>query len=180
MGEFAIRKSDGVQVKIGTCEDMYYLRYSDRYLVQALPGNIDPMSAGTINELRWRLPFPDEDFIKIGEYDPFRGARLYNYEPGHTDDPGTLQFRSKYGMMLNVPCYHGEKLPENTGDIKPFWNGKGPAYELQFLKFIDGDPWGVYGCIECRKKWRSPLSELIPCMGGDHHDLRDRLIEWYL
>lgn len=55
-----------------------------------------------------------------------------------------------------------------------------PAYELQFLKFIDGDPWGVYGCIECRKKWRSPLSELIPCMGGDHHDLRDRLIEWYL
>ena len=30
MGEYAIRKSDNDCIKIGTCEDMYYLRYEDQ------------------------------------------------------------------------------------------------------------------------------------------------------
>ncbi len=30
MGEYAKRASDGVEVKIGTCEAMYYLRFEDR------------------------------------------------------------------------------------------------------------------------------------------------------
>jgi hypothetical protein len=181
MGEYATRNKDGKEIKIGTCENMYYLRYSDRDKVSALPGNIDPMDESIISEIRWRLPFPDEDHIQPGDdYDPFRGVMLYRYEPGHTDDPGTLQLDTKYGMMLNVPCYHGEKLPENTGDIKPFWNGKGPAYALKFLKFIDGEPWGVYSCIECRKEWRAPLKELIPFIGGCDRALCIRLIEWYV
>jgi hypothetical protein len=180
MGEYAIRKSDGADIKIGTCETMYYLRYSDRDKVKARSGNIDPMDESIINQIRWRLPYPDEDHIQPGDYEPFRGAMLYGFEnPDTVNEPGILQKSTKYGLLMNIPCYHGEKLPENYGEIKVFWNGKGPAYELRHLKFIDGEPWGVYGCIECGQEWRAPLKELIPFIGGDNHKVRARLIEWY-
>ena len=39
MGEYAIRKSDGESIKIGTCEDMYYLRYEDRFKVTPEEGS---------------------------------------------------------------------------------------------------------------------------------------------
>ena len=42
MGEYAQRISDGERVKIGTCEDMLYLRFEDRAKVSALAGNVDP------------------------------------------------------------------------------------------------------------------------------------------
>jgi hypothetical protein len=181
MGEYAIRKSDNQEIKIGTCENMYYLRYSDKDMVrQKNENNLDPNDEKTIPELRFRLPFPDEDHIKPGDYEPFRKENviLYDYEPKN-ETVGILQMHTKYGMMLNVPCYHGEKLPENTGDIKPFWNGKSSGYCLKYLKFIDNVPYGVYGCIECHEEWRAPLKELIPFMGGDNAPLRNRLIEWY-
>lgn len=178
MGEYATY--NGQKIKIGTCENMYYLRYSDREKIRALSGNVDVNNQKTVNQLRFRLPYPDEDHIRPGNYEPFRKEEptLYNYEPGN-DNAGVLQVTTKYGMVLNVPCFHGEKLPENTGDIKPFWNGKSSAYRLKWLKFIDGIPYGVYGCVECCEEWRAPLSELIPFMGGDNAPLRNRLIEWY-
>ena len=179
MGEHGLR-NDGCKVKIGTCENMYYLRYSDRHMIRPLEGNLDPNDDSILKELRWRLPYPDEDHIKPGDYEPFRKEepKLYDYEPKNTN-AGLLQLKTKYGMLLNVPCYHGEKLPDNTGEIKTFWNGKSSAYVLKWLKFIDGQPYGVYGCIECREEWRAPLNELIPFMGGDNAPLRNRLIELY-
>jgi len=75
MGEYALRKSDDTEIKIGTCEDMYYLRYEDRDKVSKLPNSLDPR---TEYNLRFRLPFPDEDDIKPGEYDDYnRGERLW-------------------------------------------------------------------------------------------------------
>ena len=69
MGEYAIRKSDGESIKIGTCEDMYYLRYEDRCKVTP--------EEGSGFGYRWRLPFPDEDCIRPGEYGSgFRGIEL--------------------------------------------------------------------------------------------------------
>jgi hypothetical protein len=182
MGEYAIRKSDNQEIKIGTCENMYYLRYSDRDMVTALEGNVDPMDEDTVKELRFRLPFPDEDNIKPGEYEPFRGAHLsYDFKaPDTVKDPGIVQLHSKKGLMVNVTCYHGEKLPENTKDVHFFFNGKAPAYELQFLKFIDGVPYGIYSCTECNHSWRRPLKEIIPFMiRYEDQDLVKRLIEWY-
>ncbi len=41
MGEFARRLSDGAEVKIGTCEEMLYLRFDDRHKVCALPNSVD-------------------------------------------------------------------------------------------------------------------------------------------
>ena len=183
MGEYAERKSDRKEIKIGTCENMYYLRYSDRDKVRPLENNLDPSDEETINELRWRLPFPDEDNTQPGDYgDAFRGAKLYNFtNPETTGDPGIVQLSSQTGLLVNITCYHGEKLPENTKDVKFFWNGKDSSYELRHLKFINGVPFGVYTCIECRQSWRIPLKEIIPFMVRyEDQPLKNRLIEWYV
>ena len=182
MGEYGLR-NDGCEVKIGTCENMYYLRYSDRHMIRPLEGNLDPNDDSILKELRWRLPFPDEDHIKPGEYPDYnRDAALCGEftSPDNANDPGILQLHSKTGLLVNITCYHGEKLPENTKDVKFFWNGKKPAYVLKHLKFIDGETFGVYSCTECRREWRRPLKDLIPFMiRYEDQELVKRLIEWY-
>ena len=60
MGEYAIRKSDRQSIKIGTCEDMYYLRYEDQ-------DKVTPESGSDFG-FRWRIPFPSEDKILPGDY----------------------------------------------------------------------------------------------------------------
>lgn len=42
MGEYAVRISDGERIKIGTCEDMLYLRFEDRHKVSAENGSVNP------------------------------------------------------------------------------------------------------------------------------------------
>ena len=60
MGEYAIRKSDREPIKIGTCEDMYYLRFEDQ-------AKVTPDECSEFG-YRWRIPFPDEDHILPGDY----------------------------------------------------------------------------------------------------------------
>lgn len=160
MGEYAIRKSDRTEIKIGTCEDMYYLRYEDREKVSPREGSLDP---AIIDGLRFRVPFPDEDEVLPGEYDIYnRGLRLYQtVNPGtpsawHQDfadestlkSPGTIQLRHEAsGLLLNVPCYHGIKLPEVGASMKAFWNGKGHSFELSSVKATAD---GLYPVVRCR------------------------------
>ena len=158
MGEYA--KFNGQQIKIGTCEAMYYLRYEDRHRVQPQPGNINP---GIDKDLWFRPPFPDEDHLKPGEYlDPFRGQPLYkSTEKGHVhftekfEEHGNIQLHSDCGMHVNAKCFHGAKLPQSSEDMQPFWNGKaGVWFELVHIKNS-----AVYGlipiirCKHCDSKW---------------------------
>jgi hypothetical protein len=154
MGEYAIRKSDNTEIKIGTCETMYYIRYEDRYNVKTMENNID---CSKETGLFWRIPFPDEDNIKIGDYEPYyRGHLLYLFSGFKAEDAdkdkGTIQLLHKSGLMLNVTCYHGEKLPKSTAEIKPFWNGRDPnAYELISVKNNPTEIRYVVRCKFCEK-----------------------------
>jgi len=65
MGEYAFRNSDGVLIQVGCCEEMYNIRYMDRFKVSRIEGNKD---CSTVLDCLWRLPFPDEDDVPIGEY----------------------------------------------------------------------------------------------------------------
>ena len=62
MGEYA--KYNGQQIKIGTCESMYYLRADQAHLVQAMSGNVNPIT--DCESIRFRFPFPEEDGCKPG------------------------------------------------------------------------------------------------------------------
>lgn len=163
MGEYAIRKSDKQRIKMGTCESMYYLRLEDK-------NKVTPDHSSCYGHY-WRLPFPDEDNIKPGDYnDHNRGLRLYktvkdasgkeytvDYEnPAEFDEyPGFIQLHHKEsGMLLNVPCYHGRKLPEVVNG-NAFWNGKGYSMELRFLRSTEsGEVFPIVACQHCNHMWR--------------------------
>lgn len=170
MGEYAIRKSDSEEIKIGTCENMYYIRFEDRGQVSPIEGSTNLSNPAELVGLRFRLPFPDEDEVRPGEYEnPFRGLRLFRtFEPekdwqvSHEDwhppvelDPGSFQMRhEKSGLLFSVPCHHGEKLPD-LGSIRPFWNGKSHAFELVQVKMQEaGKLMPVVQCRFCEEKWR--------------------------
>ena len=59
MGEYAHRKKDGKEVKIGTCSRMYYCRYDQTGEI-----NYPYMT----DNLIWRIPNPDEDGTMPGDY----------------------------------------------------------------------------------------------------------------
>jgi len=179
MGEYAIRKSGGQEVKIGTCEQMYYLRFEDREKVEHLSGNVDPVK--DCGELRFRLPFPDEDDIAIGEYKNYsRGLCLYKYdvctfcngegkthggnyqcsrcqgngkEPYCTDfsDPETLSDPGSFQMSHRSGLLLS--VPCYHGMKLPFenahWNGKTHSFELASLRPV-GSGILVYPVVRCQ------------------------------
>jgi len=177
MGEYA--HYNGQQIKIGTCENMYYLRYDERHAVATIRGNVDP---ATDLGLRFRVPFPDEDNMRPGSYEPYnRGERLYKMERDHmgreysvdfsmpaaADSPGTIQLSHESGLLFCVPCHHGERLPDVAG-IRFHWNGKTHSYELTSIKrHDDGNLWPVVTCRHCGQAWRAEWSEVLPYTHGE-------------
>lgn len=169
MGEYAKRISDGVEVKIGTCEDMYYLRFEDRDKVRPISGNLDPVQEA--NVLRFRLPFPDEDDIQIGTYKDYRrGQVLYRGNDYFSDESkaahaGLIQLHHDSGLMVNAACFHGIKLPDGNADLRPFWNGKAPSFVLSSIgprQCADGvfrvHP--IVACRHCNEAWRYQWSDI--------------------
>lgn len=180
MGEYAKRNSDRQEVKIGTCESMYYLRYEDRNEVTRLEGNVNP---ATVQNCFWRLPFPDEDRVKIGEYKEYkRGLKLYTQHEDRSysdwsdaetaNDPGTIQFHNESGMLINVKCYHGIKLPEVSADFKPFWNGKSWFFELVSVKNTAEGVKAIVHCRHCGQMWRYEWADILPYVNGE---IKERL-----
>ena len=184
MGEYAIRKSDKVEIKLGTCESMYYIRYEDRKKVIYLPGNVNP---ATELNLFWRLPFTDEDKVAIGEYESGdKGIRLAKKEESgyytNFEDPETLRdighfqmVHEESGLLLNVPCHHGLELP-NLGDVKAHWNGKGHSFELISIKNTTNGPRYVVHCRHCHRMWSYELEDIIDYVFDER--LKKRLINY--
>lgn len=176
MGEYAKRKSDGEQVKIGTCSAMYYLRFEDRNKVKALSGNVNPANE---DEISFRLPFPDEDAVGIGEYEDYgRGERLNGFHDVELAKyPGTIQCRSESRLLLNVNCYHGEKQIEAGGDIKAVHNQLVPAYVLTRVKRMGNTLLPVIRCEHCGKEWfMDGWQEVLDAI--EDGELKARLIEY--
>ncbi len=152
MGEYA--KHINQRIKIGTCESMYYLRYEDRFKVEPVPDSLNPHST---KNLFWRLPFPDEDHIQPGYYENFdRGILLYKTNEkeiipysGEFSDTGIVQAKHDSGLMINAQCYHGQRLPEASADMKPFWNGRA-MYWFELIHLKNSDQHGVIPVIRCR------------------------------
>src|SRR4051794_2456173 len=100
MGEYATYR--GYTIKIGTTEDMQYLR----------PDQIDQVSSRTlhdITDLLFRFPFPDEDDREPGDFaDHDRGLPVQGYEiPAGLRHHG-VQFTSRTGSRVNLPCPYSD------------------------------------------------------------------------
>lgn len=99
MGEYATYR--GQQIKIGTCESMYYLRADQLHLIS------DSDIKGHEDQVRFRFPFPDEDDIAPGSFEDYnRRIRLDGVRPPDElkDQHYSIQFKHEHGYLCSLPC----------------------------------------------------------------------------
>jgi hypothetical protein len=111
MGEMAFFGTD--RVKIGTCENMYYLRFDQARMVRRSPCSLDPADPAIQAEIRFRFPWPDEDGTEPGAYDGDydRGVSLYGVQPPAGVQHDSVQFTARQGYVMSLPCPEGQALP---------------------------------------------------------------------
>jgi hypothetical protein len=185
MGEYIILGKLG-HFKLGTCEDLYYIRYHDlkasveRGETHPVSGNLPP-KVYLQGDFRFRFPFPDEDQNQPGYTDktPDRGF-MVPWPSGLMPDVdhSTVPVRAHaieepnyfYAIGSRLPC----PMDINNNSI---WDGGIPIRRyLQVVqqKPVDGSLWTVVRCPYCGEKWRlSPdegerLAEAIESYSQDH------------
>lgn len=153
MGEYI--KFQGEHVKIGTCEDLYYVTY-DQLLdmvqngAEQAPHNLPPADYLS-NGFRYRFPFPNddgEDFDKgvvvTAPPEMLRGVE-------HTRICRSLTPRGDgYNINAFVDC-------PMSPDADPAQFSVGPhtrIVEIVQQKAVDGCLWVVLRCPYCGNKWR--------------------------
>jgi hypothetical protein len=153
MGEYALY--NGERIKIGTCENMYYLRADQVHKVQPLDGNVNPHSIEQAGQIRFPFPFPQEDNEKPGEFDDHDyGLGLYGVEPPAEIDHYSIQFQNSKGLLVSLPC------PESRGSkafpFKIHYNGYSGKVKISQQRLIDGKLVLVCECGSCGAKYRLP------------------------
>lgn len=161
MGEYATiidGPSAGDEVKIGTCENLYYLRFDQRDRV-----DYDFGIGAELESWRWRFPFPDEDDHEPGSFDDYqRGFRLDGWRiPTDWEGHSSVAFTATAGYVLSIPCPEGVRNQDagtaRVDGITVHRNGfrGGPAIVQQRLH--EGQLCTIVMCRACGAKWRIPL-----------------------
>ena len=151
MGEYATRASDGQEIKLGTCESMYYIRAEPRHAVRALPNSLN-LASDDVYSVRFRFPWPDEDGTKPGDFGlDGRYERAVGVDfPASSDvEHYTVQFTAREGYVTSLPC------PEGTPNPAIHRNGFAGAVQLVQQKLLrDGRLVPVLRCGGCGTMWR--------------------------
>lgn len=156
MGENAKRISDKKEVKIGTCVDMWNIRFDQLGEVEY---------EYRTDDLIWRIPMPDEDGTKPGDYQ--MGLVHDNYIPWQlkididnldkapvVNTKGFFQmWDQRMGLVASVTCHHGLKLPKSSESAQFFWNGKTDVLHLAFLNNTSKELLIGVQCCMCRNRW---------------------------
>lgn len=160
MGEYANYK--GERIKVGTCEDMYYLRADQRDLVQECETDLHAHE----DVIRFRFPFPAEDNIEPGGFeDHDRSIRLDGMSVPEGVEHGSVQFSARNGYLCMLPCpesgHESERrayslsvpLPEG-GEVHVAKNGYGGAVHLVQQAYRGGRLVGIAKCGGCGAVFR--------------------------
>ena len=167
MGEYA--KFGNEEIKIGTCESMYYLRADQAHKVGPLDGNVHPIRDRLA--IRFRFPFPDEDTTAPGDF------HKHGYERGiYFDVPvpegvehSTKQFQGEGGYLVSLPCPESPDcaaLAKREG-FRFFRNGHPGPCSLVQQKWVQQGTSEflvpVFRCTGCGSLWRvDTLEECAP------------------
>ncbi len=152
MGEYA--KFNGERVKVGTCEDLYYLRADQAHLVKTEHGNVDPMAARDRAAIRFRFPWPDEDGTQPGAFDDYdRSVAI----PGATVPAGvehyTVQFTARARYLLSIHCPEGSEADRG---LKVARNGFAGAVRLVQQGYRQGVLAAIFQCGGCGARFNLP------------------------
>ncbi len=146
MGEYATFQ--GQSVKIGTCEDMLYLRADQRGQVRPERDSVDPVKDA--ESLRFRFPWPDEDHLEPGDFDdPFRKLAISGV-PVPEIEHHLVQFVAQRGYNVCLPCPEG---PSDHG-FRVHRNGFPGAVHIVQQRFWFGRLITVAECGGCGAKYR--------------------------
>ena len=173
MGEYAKRKIDGKEFKIGTCEEMFNCRYEQRNEV-VYPYDTD--------NFYWRIPTPDEDGTLPGDYN-YSLLREDGYIPwklmidtskfGDDDiaslqQTGTIQLKEpKMGLLVNIRCPHGlpmEQFKTNKEGtvISMGYNRHKDTLYLKGLKNEPKELKALVECAACQHMWSFSFNDIEP------------------
>jgi hypothetical protein len=160
MGEYA--EYNGERIKIGTCEQMYYLRADQANKVTAVSGSVDPIRDA--EHIRFRFPFPHEDGTEPGMFSPYDyGLGLYGIEPPEDIEHDTLQFSRTYpqsgGILLSTPCPRSAEGKKSG--LKFGYNGYTGSVHIHSQRLVDGKRMLVMRCGDCGALYR--LTDLDEC-----------------
>lgn len=197
MGEYAMLGKD--EVKIGTCENMYYLRADQRHMVQPLSGNVNVHDAEQLKHVRFRFPWPDEDDCSPGgefhDRGYFRSLAVRDVKlPTFADvEHYSIQFCAEAGLLVSLPCPNGKE----PNPFKIHRNGYAGDVQLVQQRFWEGQLWSVCRCGACGALWRLPPADaealavalrsmadverarFVPVGDKDREASRDRQAEFY-
>lgn len=173
MGEYATRKIDSKEFKIGTCEEMYNCRY-DQIGEVVYPYMSD--------NLYWRIPTPDEDGTKPGDFNysllldgdriPWK-LRLDTSKFSEEDKAGMKQFGTiqlkepHMGLLVNVRCPHGLpieqfKINEEGAVISMGYNEHQDTLYLKGLKNDPNELKVLIECSACERMWSFSFNDIEP------------------
>ncbi len=182
MGEYATH--NGQNIKIGTCEDMYYLRYDQRQLVTPERGNVDPVKDA--EALRFRFPWPDEDANEPGQFENYhRSLTIHGASPSASVEHYSIQFSAQAGYLVSLPCPEAGAVTINGATLTVHRNGFQGAVQLVAQKFRPGI--GLVPILRCacgamwREEDRSQIEELAVLIRSEGDSRRredERIGSW--
>lgn len=175
-------KYRGQEVKIGTCEEMYYLRADQARKVQRVSGSVDPV--GDRAALRFRFPWPNEDNVEPGGFGDYeRAVTVYGVEMPKDVDHGSVQFKAEPGYLVSLPCPESPKIAELP--ITVHRNGFSGSVRIVQQRYVEGRLVLVAMCGGCRAKWRVPtIEDAEPYIAGclkraEEEERRNGSPEWW-
>lgn len=186
MGEYAKLKQTGERVKLGTCENLYYLRHEHLGLIEPDTSDVHPMDVTEhFDVYRFRFPWPDEDGIVtpgcIGDL-PFDrqepviwpiGALWESFEFNHEN----VTFVDVRLGLLNLPCPESEDGARLVGYKGVQYLRSLPlgSMTLQYQKQLaDGRVVPVMGCRTCGAKFRVEDADGIRTIAVAFRSMADR------
>lgn len=169
MGEYARRKIDGQEVKIGTCNRIYYCRYDQKNEIDYHYNS---------DNLIWRIPNPDEDGTLPGDYNysllrddvivPWKlkldSSKLKQEDIAILKETGTIQLSDKrMGLLVSIRCPHGLPLKQDANaQFSWGYNGHQNTLHLCGLKNTQRELTVVFSCASCGSIWSASFNELEP------------------
>jgi len=180
MGEYA--QLGKTQIKIGTCEQMYYLRADQVHLITAERNSVDPQNKDTAGRIRFRFPFPDEDGMQPGAFaNHNRSLFVYGLEVPEDVEHYSLQFTRNYpessGILLSTSCPFSKE--GKASGLAFTLNGFAGHVGINSQRLVDGQLKLVCACGGCGALWRmetvKDCEQLLEALKCDPPDARAKL-----
>lgn len=182
MGEYI--KLYGEPYKIGTCENLYYIRFADLAELVRLghpemqEGNHHPRVYLKDNSgFRFRFPFPDEDRptmrerLDLYQTTPRFDRGLMIPYPAHLrgEDHYTVDYTVTSGSFTAIlrgqACPYSKPVEDGAQEwqitLAPLHIRGLDVAELVFQRLIDGQLWPVFRCPWCGSMWRTDEEDTL-------------------